>query len=79
MPRDEHHFDVYIPDKYLKWFNEIEEVGKNNEIKKARMICRAVRDYVDKNNFDSIKLIRYLSEHPEDIPRIREILDNAEK
>jgi len=66
---------LYIPEYYLEFFKELEELGKPTERTLARMVCRAVKDYVVGGNFDSISFKQYLLAHPEDKERIKEMLN----
>jgi len=67
--------DVYIPEYYVQFFNKLEQLGNPIEIKLSRMVCRAVKDFVEDGNFDSISFKQYLLAHPEDKERIRTILN----
>ncbi len=66
---------LYIPEYYIEFFIKLEELGKSKERTLARMVCRAVKDYVEDGNFDSISFKQYLLAHPEDKERIKEMLN----
>ncbi len=66
---------LYIPEYYLKYFDKLQVISISKERTLTRMVCRAVKDYVEDGNFDSISFKQYLLAHPEDKERIREMLD----
>ena len=78
MPKSENEYiSVSVHHAYLKDMDKFLDIvhKKFHTHSKARLVCMAIRDYVNDDNFDTLKFKKYIAKHPEDKDRIRGFLD----
>jgi len=69
------HVVIYVKDFYKPFFDKI-KTFQDVDTKLAPLVCRAVKAYVE--NPDLPRLRHYLKEHPEEIKRWKNMIEELE-